>query len=360
MLRVCRPSALLVASNCCVTSLQWIPVPTPHTPTRTVRLFGTTHSVPPLPGNGESYRPIPPFDGHCKQGAQASTTGQIWRPNGTVSAGGLNRSGYRIITLNYKPYRVHRLVAETFLTHAKAILIAEHGEDMAGKLQVDHKDGVRDNNTVSNLQWVTPKHHAIKTASTLPRPRPLIASAMPLKARCLRTGETRVFRSIRHASEELHLPPVHVNEVARRRQRPTCGWAFYFLPQLNWPGERFRSVRFLADSYVGKRLPMVSNQGRVRHSNGRTTEGYLVASGYRSVGLAGREYLVHRLCAEVFLHEEKARWLSEGYDESYLDVDHIDGNPCNNSLNNLRWLPRDKHAQATVQRLRARGKKSWS
>lgn len=69
------------------------------------------------------------------------------------------KDGYRAISLtddfgNRKTLRVHRLVAKAFI------------EEEDGKFLVNHKDGIRDNNNVDNLEWCTPKEnsqHSIKT-----------------------------------------------------------------------------------------------------------------------------------------------------------------------------------------------------
>lgn len=71
------------------------------------------------------------------------------------------QNGYLHCTLsiNKKPkrFRVHRLVAEAFI------------ENPSEKPFVNHKDGNRTNNTVENLEWVTPSEntqHAVNTGLT--------------------------------------------------------------------------------------------------------------------------------------------------------------------------------------------------
>lgn len=87
-------------------------------------------------------------------------------PYGTVSqfVPGIERvasrhgTGYLTVRLakagKVKTFRVHRLVAETFLANPHS------------KPFVNHIDGDKHNNAISNLEWVTPKEsivHAIET-----------------------------------------------------------------------------------------------------------------------------------------------------------------------------------------------------
>lgn len=68
-----------------------------------------------------------------------------------------NRYGYVVVTLwvnkQAKPYRLHRLIAKTFI------------ENPENKPEINHIDGNKQNNDISNLEWCTSSEnniHAIK------------------------------------------------------------------------------------------------------------------------------------------------------------------------------------------------------
>lgn len=72
-----------------------------------------------------------------------SSLGNIKKNNGLPVRTFINSRGYVLVVLNKKFYRVHRLVAQSFIPVEK------------DKEFVNHKDGNTTNNDVSNLEWVS-------------------------------------------------------------------------------------------------------------------------------------------------------------------------------------------------------------
>ena len=67
-----------------------------------------------------------------------------------------DKNGYLVVRLHFegksKKFRVHRLVAETFIPIPKKYKHEGLTKDM---LQINHIDGIHDNNIVTNLEWCT-------------------------------------------------------------------------------------------------------------------------------------------------------------------------------------------------------------
>ena len=91
-----------------------------------------------------------------------------------------------------KRHLVHRLVAKAFIPNVE------------NKAQVNHINGLKDDNRVGNLEWCTAREnniHAIKTGLKVPTGNEGKAKR---KIRCLDTGE--VFESIEYAHRKCNLP----------------------------------------------------------------------------------------------------------------------------------------------------------
>ena len=71
-----------------------------------------------------------------------------------ITTGSNNKDGYKIVAINKKKYRVHRLVLEHFV-----------GECPKDKPECDHKDRNRSNNHIDNLKWCNRSENSLNRKS---------------------------------------------------------------------------------------------------------------------------------------------------------------------------------------------------
>lgn len=114
--------------------------------------------------------------------------------------------GYLMVWLSKdgksKAMTIHRLVATAFL-----------GE--GGKCDVNHKDGNKQNNCVSNLEWTTRSNNIKHCYQVLKRVR------NTCRVMCVETG--LIYDSIREAGEKTNTNPISIGHVLAGRAKKAGG-----------------------------------------------------------------------------------------------------------------------------------------
>lgn len=133
-------------------------------------------------------------------------TGNILKPQLHVKSGGfqviINSSDKK--SANHK---VHRVIARTFIGRP-----SRHLDKPFSKLQVNHVDGVRSNNSIDNLEWVTNREnieHAHLSGFYL--------LDTPIVAKFLGDGQREIyFNSLREFSRHFEVHPATVYKCLKR------------------------------------------------------------------------------------------------------------------------------------------------
>ena len=124
--------------------------------------------------------------------------------------GETTRSGYIQVSMNKKRRKIHRLVALAFIPNPQ------------GLPQINHKNEIKTDNRVENLEWCTGKYNinygsCIKRRS-LKRGKPVY---------CFETG--KIFESCADAGRKMNLDCSHVAKCCRGELSAHKGFHFEYL-----------------------------------------------------------------------------------------------------------------------------------
>ena len=256
--------------------------------------------------------------------AQISSLGRFRSKHGKVYLPKPGKGGYCSVDVNRGKRHVHRLVAAAFLGP----------RERADHTHVEHIDNNRQNNRADNLRWASVCENRNNPISKKNRKSSGPKLSKAVKAR--RVGEPEWslrFESVTDAATKLGLPRTSVNACCNMRLKSSGGMEFDFdepNEPSELPGEEWRAY--------GPGFSVSSFGRRRNDKNGVVSWGHKRESGHMTTAVGGKSVQVHRVVAEAF---ELPR--EPGQDH----VDHIDGDPSNNRVENLRWVTGRQNTQVS-------------
>lgn len=218
---------------------------------------------------------------------------------------------------------VHRLVAKAFIKNS----------DPRAKTIVDHINGIKTDNQVVNLRWVTPgenANHIVTPAKRIGnRGRPVVR----LTLEGIFTGS--VYETAVAAAKETGATRASIAKCCQGGKKTTGGWRWMY------EDEYRKSVGLLKDDpdelwttviAKGKEYT-ISSKGRIRGGRDAVARLGILSNGYYRTTKDGGGIAVHILVAMAF-----PETCPKPADVDNLLVNHKDGDPTNNAASNLEWV----------------------
>jgi hypothetical protein len=243
-----------------------------------------------------------------------------------------------IINNEYKFFRLHRIVAEHFISNPNNFNI------------VDHIDRNRQNNRIDNLRWVSPSHNTQNSTIQHNNTSGIKGVSYTTHSRlhwCARWVEDGTCKSKYFMTKEeaiqyrkemvnLHYSKDHYNDQDNSNRNQDKKYKINNHEQ--YENEQWRTVDESNGDYE------ISSYGRVK-SYKNNKDGILLSGTYReeshqfmvklTINNKERRFSINRLVAQHFIPNP----------ENLEVVDHIDGNRLNNQMTNLRWVTMSQNRQ---------------
>jgi hypothetical protein len=267
----------------------------------------------------EQWAPIQTAPGY-----QVSNRGRVMNKAGKILS--LNKSpsgyfsyGFTVAGEKQAFRRIHRLVAEAFIPN------------QGNRPWVNHINGVRDDNKVSNLEWVTPAENAKKATRRAKTAKGRRVVQLTMDGKYVETWD-----SASQAQRETGALRSNISSCCGKigRVRSAGGFRWVFADDYEEPDEKeeWRQVLYL------ERPWWVSTFGRIQAGTSSGITYGNEVSGYMSLQRYGKTVAVHRLIALVFCPKQDGKNV----------VNHKDGNKINNVASNLEWVTQQENIQHAI------------
>lgn len=261
-----------------------------------------------------------------------STTGQIKSiRTGRILKQEIN-NGYHRVSLartgmksNSEHFMVHRIVAATFIDN----------DDVENKIQVNHIDGNKSNNNISNLEWATVQknnQHAASTGLKKKTGTPIVIVDA--------SGDIFEYKSQREAQIKAKIGENTILRALANGTKP-FGWTIMY------KDEFYRKNKIDLNTFDDlKDFPgyKINRQGQVYSSaSKKILKPRLTKNGYPILNMCREKKNVTR-----FLHTLVATQYIPNPNNCTV-VNHIDHNKQNYSIENLEWCTHKENTAKYLQ-----------
>ena len=135
-----------------------------------------------------------------------------------------DRDGYKRLRIGDSTYLSHRIIAVTFIPNQKNLP------------HINHKNGIKDDNRIENLEWVTVSENNLHRYRVLNFQNPIKGkfgknhkSSKPIKATNLISGQVLYFEGAADAARKLNLNQSPLSATARGLYKQYRGYQFEYL-----------------------------------------------------------------------------------------------------------------------------------
>lgn len=270
----------------------------------------------------EVWKVIPSFPDY-----EASTLGKV-RNKKTLKILTFHINGGYLISHLYQeqkryPVKLHRVIAETFLDNPE------------NKEFVNHKNSVRTDNRLENLEWNTVQENNDHKVQNNPNNKKKYLRPV---WQCDKVTRQRIklFDSVAEAAQSINennLQSIssNIRKVLHGAYNQTNGYYWEYDPYPVIEGEVWKQINFIQNVSGYE----ISSQGRLKNSKGTMFFGHKDDNGYIRVSINEKLYRMHSLVAKAFIPNS----------DNKPHVNHKDGVRDNNKLENLEWVTRSENMQ---------------
>jgi hypothetical protein len=159
----------------------------------------------------EVWKKIPLHLINGNNNCYVSSKGRCKNNKGRITRGYIHTNGYTKVPLHGKVYAIHRLVAIVFIPNIE------------NKEQINHKDGNKSNNSIENLEWITPSDNCIHRSNVLHKEYLKKVYQYDLNMNLIKE-----YNSLTNASKETNILISLISSCCNEKQVQTNGFIFRF------------------------------------------------------------------------------------------------------------------------------------